>query len=369
MKLLDRLTVRQGPHTKEISLYQGDLTALPPEEAVDVLVVSAFPDTYTEAPGTLIAALRVKGVSVGALAQDKLIDLRETHSCWLSRDVVAGPPATARGILGTLGNLIGRGPSAAPALGFRRILCFEPQVRGLPTDVVGDIFRCLAAVVLEEGRPLKVAMPLVACGVAGCPVADMLNALLEAAAHWMALEFPLTDLKIVIKDPGQAAEAHTAFARFKQRPASAAPAGAAPAAADAGGFDVFVSYSRKNADAARVVIEELGRLRPGLRLFYDQLSIQPGAAWQQDLYEAVERCGTFVPLFSPDYLNSKVCLEEFHLAKFCNRESGAASLVPLYVYTARLPAYMRLINYLDCREGDEGRLRAACARLLPANTP
>ena len=45
MKLLDSITIR-GREPKQIELYQGDLTSLTPEEAVDLLVISAFPGNY-----------------------------------------------------------------------------------------------------------------------------------------------------------------------------------------------------------------------------------------------------------------------------------------------------------------------------------
>jgi hypothetical protein len=114
-----------------------------------------------------------------------------------------------------------------------------------------------------------------------------------------------------------------------------------------------VSCTRRNADKAKVVLEELHHLRPPLRFFYDQMSLRAGTAWQQEIYDAVESCAAFVALYSPDYLQSKVCLEEFHLAKFCNPEAGLAALLPLYVYSASLPAYVKMLNYIDCREGDD----------------
>jgi hypothetical protein len=55
MKLLDSLMVhRPGQAPKKIQLYRGDLTALEPSEAVDVLIVSAFRGNYHPAPASLI---------------------------------------------------------------------------------------------------------------------------------------------------------------------------------------------------------------------------------------------------------------------------------------------------------------------------
>lgn len=337
MKLLDSLTIGRGPDARVIELCQGDLTEMRPDEAVDVLVASAFPNDYSATPSSLIGALERKGVLVWKLARDKAFDLRQTHSCWLSQEIT----------------------DRQPGIEFRRLLCFEPAFRGGPAEVVGDIFRCLASLSGERPPIRSAAMPLVATGVQGESVSDMFEAIMGAALHWLALDYPLRRLKVSVFRQESADELSRRFLPLREK-------FAVPDLAPSAGrrYDVFVSYSRKNADKAKRLVEELRRRRPGLRLFYDQLTLRAGTAWQQEIYEAVEACTVFVALYSPEYLESKVCLEEFHLAKFCNREAGTAALVPLYLYSAGLPAYMKLLNYVDCREGDEARLREACGHLL-----
>src|SRR5579863_3166235 len=95
MKLLDQLTVHHKSGERYIELFQGDLTSMPPEEAVDILVVSAFPNIYTPVPGTLIGALNTKGVSVKSLAGSKALDLRKNYSCWLSQEIKSTAPGIA----------------------------------------------------------------------------------------------------------------------------------------------------------------------------------------------------------------------------------------------------------------------------------
>jgi len=39
-------------------------------------------------------------------------------------------------------------------------------------------------------------------------------------------------------------------------------------------------------------------------------------------------------------------------------------LLPIYLYTADLPPHMKVIHFIDCREGDEAKLAAACEEIL-----
>jgi hypothetical protein len=48
---------------RRISLYRGDLSPIPSHQAVDLLVVSAFPNNYAPVPDTLIGALHQRGCS------------------------------------------------------------------------------------------------------------------------------------------------------------------------------------------------------------------------------------------------------------------------------------------------------------------
>ncbi|MDR6305795.1 hypothetical protein GGQ85_003520 [Nitrobacter vulgaris] len=81
MRLLEELTVVRPDEPRKIELLQGDLTCIPQEHAVDVLVVSAFPNDYLPTQGSLIGALHRAGLSVGDLARDKQADLRQQFSC------------------------------------------------------------------------------------------------------------------------------------------------------------------------------------------------------------------------------------------------------------------------------------------------
>ncbi|HSE17696.1 MAG TPA: toll/interleukin-1 receptor domain-containing protein [Pyrinomonadaceae bacterium] len=339
MILLDTLTVYYGSEERLIELYKGDLTDLKPEEAVDVLVVSAFPNDYIPTPTSLIGALYRKGVSVEQLARSKAVDLRQTFSCWMSQDVVA--------------------PSSG--IQFKRILCFESSWRGTPPSVVGDIFRALAPLLGGEPPISTVAMPIVASGDQGYGISEMLPPLIDGAVHWMALGLPLKRLKIVAHSDFQAAEARELFAELKKKHLTPPFESKQDSK-----YDVFISYAHEDMNAATLIAQELQSLEPSIRIFMDRMSLNIGAAWQPEIFEAIDACRKVLVLFSPSYLSSKVCKEEFNIAWVRGREADEDCVFPVYLYSASLPTYMKYRLYIDCREGDKNKLLEACSNLLSA---
>jgi hypothetical protein len=337
MILLDTLEVFCGSEKKRIELYQGDLTNLKQDEAVDVLIVSAFPNDYTPTPSSLIGALQKKGVSVAQLATKKEIDLREVFSCWLSQEIV----------------------SPDPGIQFKHILCFEPLYRGSPPEVVGDIFRSLAPFLGGDPPIASVAMPLIATGDQEVPISEMLPPLLDAAVHWMALGFPLKCMKIVAHSNVKVENAKRLFSQLKRKCSSTHLK-----KINTFKHDIFISYARENVDAAALINKELKSLRHTMQIFIDRKSLKVGAAWQHEIFEALDSCRKVIALLSPEYLNSKVCKEEFNIAWARSRETDENILFPIYWYSAQLPTYMKVLQYVDCREGCKDKLTSACKSLL-----
>ncbi len=90
MELLHQITVpRRNPAQPPavIQLLAGDLSRIPAEHAVDVLVVSAFPNAYGPFPGTLFASLRTQGLDMIQVARQKEADERRHLGCWLSTEL------------------------------------------------------------------------------------------------------------------------------------------------------------------------------------------------------------------------------------------------------------------------------------------
>ena len=330
MKELAKLTVPRGDDFGTIRLLHGDLTALPADAACDVLVVSAFPGNYTPTPRTLIAALEARGVSVLRLAAAKETDLRATSSCWLSR------------------------PLRRPDLNIGRILCFEPARAHLAAELVGDVFRSLFPFVAGEPWVRTVAMPLLASGNQGQPDDVILRAMVEAARRWMGAGLTLKRLDIVLGPHKGAGDVEKLREVFRQAAAND-PGLDETSGSAAAAHDLFISYSHEDAVAVKALTKELQALIPGIRIFLDSSSLKPGSPWQHEIFTALEASDHVLCLYSPSYLSSKVCLEELHLAILLDRERGGM-LIPAFLRNADLPAYMRMIQYVDSREGDATRL-------------
>lgn len=332
-ELLERIAVADGGTTRTISLYEGDLAAIPPDHRADILVVSAFPGDYSPVPGTLIEALHTAGLSVAALAGDKLHDLRQSTGFWLSRP------------LGASGH----------ALNVDQIACFEPMVLGSAPDAVAAMFRGLFPFLKATGEQ-TVAMPILASGLQGWRPADMLIALLDAACHWMRRGLPISDLKIVIRPGPRRGELVAVMKSFRVARASAL----AETAPSTGSYDVFLSYSsadRAGADAVTAALKARGDVAT---VFDFRRDIQKGANWQQELDRAVASSRSIVTLLSPDYFASPECVEELMQARLRHKRAGNV-LVPIYwrELGQDLDLWLQIINFFDCREADSLRLTAS----------
>jgi TIR domain len=336
MKLLDSISIRGREH-EHVELYQGDLTVLAPTEGFDLLVVCAFPDDYFPTRTSLIGALNRKGLSVARLALIKDIDLRESFSCWLSREFT----------------------SQDEGLRFRRILCFEPRIRGDPPELVGDIFRALTPILAEKPDIKTIALPMIAAGNQGCSVAEMMAPLLEAALHWLENGLPLDCIKIVTFSDAHAQDASRIFSNRKAEYSRSTPSAPHQMA-----YDLFISYARANTGEMKALEQALRRSQPGIRIFLDFKEVAIGSAWQTEIFESLDKCRKVVAMLSPEYLSSKACKEEFNIAWIRSRETDEEIVFPIYIYSTRLPTYMKYWNYFDCREGDTTKIAEAAERLL-----
>ena len=316
------------------------------EDASDLVVVSAFRDSYVPTRSSVIGQLARRGISVEKLATDKEADLRATTSCWISKPIRQGRDLH----------------------GFERLLCYEPQKPALAAEAVGDLFRALVPYVGGPTGVTTVAMPVVATGDQGQRVGEMMTAILDAAQKWMEVGLPLERLRIVTPTLGVEGQAQTAFASWLDRRAVApSPVGPPSPESDAtsDAFDVFVSYATADGTAtSEQVVTQITKLRPSARVFQDKLSIDIGTAWQRRIATAIESSRRVVIVLTPGFLLSRACQEELNMAHLKHLEADQPVLFPLYVLSCALPLHIRVLNYIDCREQDVAATNVACQRLV-----
>jgi hypothetical protein len=396
MKLLSQITVQRNQNNATIQLLHGDLTAIPQEHAVDILVVSAYPGSYEPYSRTLMAALYHKGIFVGKMAKDKEIDLRHQLGCWLSKPV---------------------SDEQQKQFNFKQILCFEPGIKvHEDKTVVGNIFRCINAFAFEKQNNV-IAMPVVASGNQKVSLDKMLPAIVETAIFWLENGLPLKSLKLILYSDEQVLEGLPQFKKIKQdygyltqekekadyhsrsvrksikkmvpmlrgfKPKfKSSPEEEMPeevlfretrysepetlshiGSAKKDNYDFFISYAHTHSDLINSFVEHLQQKNNNLKIFYDKDSIPPGGLWIKQISDTIQRSKKVLVFLSPDYDNSQVCWDEFQCAKLLEYNRKTSVIQTIYLYKHELPLIMGIYSYLDCREGDMEKLLAAIPKLI-----
>jgi hypothetical protein len=171
-----------GGGTRQLQLLQGDLANMSPQDAVDVLAVSAFPGDYAPTPGSLIGALAAQGVSVQALSGNPAANYEPTMPCWISQPVTGG----------------------GAGIQFGRVLVFEPpQPAQNAPGLVWSIFQSLMC--FRGTTAATLALPVVSTGSAGADPQAVARATFWAAVHFASSNsFPLNTVKLVVYDANMA---------------------------------------------------------------------------------------------------------------------------------------------------------------------
>jgi tetratricopeptide (TPR) repeat protein len=122
-------------------------------------------------------------------------------------------------------------------------------------------------------------------------------------------------------------------------------------------YDVFISYSRRDSEFV------VGYLLPALRAAGLRVAIDQDLGVGSDLIEGLKRAREsseyFLPVISPEWLNSQGAQEEFALMS--NR---VGKIVPLLLRPTRLPPFLQRIKHADFTE--QSRWEAEMAQLVKA---
>jgi hypothetical protein len=301
-----------------------------------VQIFSLFPN-YAPTRTSLIGALDKCGLSVEQLAATKAHDLRATCAFWISNPI----------------------KGAAVTMNIGQIACFEPRVLGSPPTVVGDLFRGLFPF-LDDRKNQVVAMPLLAAGNQGWSQDQMLRSILDAASHWLARGLAVSELKIVERVPNRAAALASTMADFKSKLAAS---NLKPSQSST--FDIFLSFSTKDAKAADCAKAEIYKRDNAKRIFDFRLQIEKGKSWQEELDLAISSSSAIIAILSPAYFESPECREELMQARLRNKRSDRTILFPIYWrdWGKDLDLWLQVVNYADCREGNYETLTSTVSKL------
>ena len=113
--------------------------------------------------------------------------------------------------------------------------------------------------------------------------------------------------------------------------------------------EVFISYSRADADFARKLNDALQT--QGKSTWFDQESIAAGADFQQEIFKGIENSDNFVFVISPQAVESPYCREEVEFAASLNKRF--ISLRYREVAEETLPAALAAVQWIDFTQARE----------------
>lgn len=123
--------------------------------------------------------------------------------------------------------------------------------------------------------------------------------------------------------------------------------------------DVFISYSRRDADVVRWLHASL--TEAGRDVWVDWEDIPPASEWEQDIHDSIDAAESFVVVLSSNSLASEYCGAELRHA-----EGQGKRIIPIALDSAdpaAAPQGLRQLNWIWCRDDERD---AAVERLSSA---
>ncbi len=123
------------------------------------------------------------------------------------------------------------------------------------------------------------------------------------------------------------------------------------------GNTIFISYSRKDADFVYRLAGDLEKA--GLSIWLDR-SIAPSSKWRAEIFKAIEECGAFLVVLSPNSMASREVIRELELG-----DSKSRRLVPLMYQSCELPPEAGyVLSGIQWLEFTKGNYQENLVRLL-----
>lgn len=108
---------------------------------------------------------------------------------------------------------------------------------------------------------------------------------------------------------------------------------------------IFISYSHKDADFARQLVNDL---KPRAKsVWFDEISIRPGRYWDDEIESGISATDVLLSLLSPNLLDSKICKDEFD-----NADRLEKPIIPLLIaHCTKEALWMRMArrHWIDFR--------------------
>ncbi|MEX2261778.1 MAG: toll/interleukin-1 receptor domain-containing protein [Bryobacteraceae bacterium] len=112
----------------------------------------------------------------------------------------------------------------------------------------------------------------------------------------------------------------------------------------------FVSYAREDAGFA---LKLAGHVRSaGGDIWLDKLDIRAGVPWDRAIEDALQNCGRFLIILSPESVGSTNVMDEVSYAIEHNKQ-----VIPVLYKDCRVPLRLRRLHYIDCTANQEDGLR------------
>lgn len=118
---------------------------------------------------------------------------------------------------------------------------------------------------------------------------------------------------------------------------------------------VFISYSKKDRDFVRRLVDDLHLRLPDVQVFYDMM-IVPGDSWADVLSAKIESADVVLAVLSPDYLASEWAKQESMVAIERHIREPNTRFIPLLYRPCAPSRFLSSLTWIDFTEDYEAAL-------------